>query len=249
MDGQRDVSKSENLSKFFDKPTMRPALALNQSVDRLYRRVERVAAAVFLATNHIAAGDPLRRQSRESALQLLERALDLRDEMRATQSTHAADFRSCARYLISLLRMLTIGGFLSSQNSTVLIEALNELGNFLSAAQNSSLSDSVSFSRQDFIDILPSDVKDIRDTPQSKSTDPVKDNSKMSYRDTKETLDVRKQNILDIIRGAKELGISDIAAALPEYSSKTIQRDLVELIRLGRVRRQGLKRWSRYSMA
>src|SRR3989344_8306417 len=153
MDNQRDIQSGDSISRFFDKPAMRTGLSLNQSVDRLYRRTERIIAGLFLATNHVAPAESLRIAVRKEGLQLLEHALSLRDEMRSPESGHVSAFKASARYLVSLLRMHTISGFLSMQNAAVLIEAIDDLGNFLTLARNSPLSETVSFSRQDFIDV------------------------------------------------------------------------------------------------
>jgi hypothetical protein len=243
MDEQKDIRPSDSLSNFFDKPALRASLSLNQSADRLYRRAERIVAAVFLATNHISSSESLRISARTAGLRLLEEVLSLRDEMRAPQSGHASAFKASARYLVSLLRMLAISGFLSTQNATVLIEALDDLGNFLITAQHSPLSESVSFTRQDFLDVSQPFVRNLKDK------DIIKDNNKMSDTATKRTLNVRKQAVLEILRTGGELGIADIASNLPEYSTKMIQRDLAELVALGQAKKTGLKRWSRYSLA
>lgn len=249
MDNQRDIPSPTGISRFFDKTPARTGLALNQSVDRLYRRAERVVAGLFLATNHVAPSESLRIEARKAGLQLLENALALKDEMRSAQSGHASSFKASARYLISLLRLLTISGSLSAQNSMVLIEATEDLGNFLALAQNSPLSETVAFSKQDFLDINPEVLKDIKDNRIVKDRANVKDDTKMSDISTKKSLTVRKQSILEILRTGGELGIADVASNLPEYSTKMVQRDLAELVDLGKVKKTGLKRWSRYSLA
>jgi hypothetical protein len=246
MDEQRGIREVGNLSRFFDKTPARLGLALNQPADRLYRRTERIVAALFLATNHIPTSESLRGQVREEGLKILQYGLALRDELRASQSVNVSNFRASARYLISLLRMLTIGGFLSIQNASVLVEALDELGSFLVTAQQSSLSDTISFSKQELLDTQTAPVKD-KEVIKDKSS--IKDIANPSDKKRDTGLDVRKQNIIEILRTGGELGIVDIASNLPEYSTKMIQRDLAELASTGKVKKMGEKRWSRYSIA
>jgi DNA-binding HxlR family transcriptional regulator len=50
-----------------------------------------------------------------------------------------------------------------------------------------------------------------------------------------------------VLRSQGELGIKDVVSNLPEYSEKMIQRELAELVAAGRVKKTGLKRWSRYT--
>jgi DeoR/GlpR family transcriptional regulator of sugar metabolism len=58
----------------------------------------------------------------------------------------------------------------------------------------------------------------------------------------------RASRIMDILKDGGVLGIKDIAANLPEYSEKMIQRDLAFLVKQNQVRKSGAKRWSRYSL-
>jgi hypothetical protein len=131
------------------------------------------------------------------------------------------------------------------QNTNILIEALDELGNFLRSSQQSALSEDVSFFKQDFLDASSNSLRDIKDMRNIRDKSPLKDGLEAGG---KKALDVRKQNILELLRGGVELGIAEIAANLPEYSSKTIQRDLVDLIAGKHIKRIGLKRWSKYSL-
>lgn len=64
-----------------------------------------------------------------------------------------------------------------------------------------------------------------------------------------ETKSARKENILKILRQKKDASISDIDSLFKDCSTKTIQRDLVELIDEGRVVKTGSRRWSLYNLA
>ena len=56
----------------------------------------------------------------------------------------------------------------------------------------------------------------------------------------------RMDGILEVLRNGAELGIKEIAVNLPEYSEKMIQRELADLVTMGRVTKIGFKRWSKY---
>ncbi len=249
MDGKRDthrdVQKSNQLARFFDKQTIRTGpFGANQSADKAYRRAERLVAALYLVTNHIQPSEPIRDSVRAGALLILERVLAIRNEMR-TESPNVVACRASIRHQVSLVRMLAVAGFLSTQNTNIMIDGLDELGAFLSASQNSPLSDMFPLSREDLLDVREGRIKD---TVLVKDRDNVKDVSMMS--DTmpfKKGHRVREEGIIAVLRGGGELGIRDIVAHLPEYSEKMIQRHLVDLIEAGRVKKVGLKRWSRYS--
>jgi len=164
------------------------------------------------------------------------------------------------------VRVLSISGYVSFQNASTVIEALDELGNFLMASQRSTLSESVTFSKDDLLggDGLSTHATSLRKPalgaqvshgPSRGSVPSLKDKaaSKGSSRtagqmsDTDETLNRRAQTILGILKSQGIIGIKDISSNLPEYSEKMIQRELAHLIVLGRVKKSGFKRWSKYA--
>lgn len=63
-----------------------------------------------------------------------------------------------------------------------------------------------------------------------------------------EKVKLRQQQILDFIKGHPASTISDIIAVVNGYSEKTVQRELINLIGQNVLRREGERRWSRYSI-
>jgi hypothetical protein len=63
-----------------------------------------------------------------------------------------------------------------------------------------------------------------------------------------EAKDVRKDNILKILKQKKDASINDICLLFKDCSSKTIQRDLIELIDERAVIKHGSRRWSTYNL-
>ncbi len=256
MDSQKDIQKTDGLTKFIDNQALKTnPFGENRVGERAYRRAERLAAAIVLLTNHISESDPLKRSARIAAIDLLAHVMAVKDEMRASNSEHGRELKSSVRTLISLVRLLAVSGSVSFQNADAVTEALDELTSFLNASRRSTLSETVSISREELIDI--------RDT-HSFADSRASDKSKNSKEDTVESTGTagvsiggngptaqassRALAIIEVLRVHGELGIRDVAANLPEYSEKMIQRELVDLVTAGRVKKSGLKRWSRYSV-
>lgn len=65
----------------------------------------------------------------------------------------------------------------------------------------------------------------------------------------KATKEVRHENILKILKQKKDAKIGDITSLITDYGSKTIQRDLTELVDQGLVTKEGDRRWSVYNLA
>ena len=59
----------------------------------------------------------------------------------------------------------------------------------------------------------------------------------------------RQKVIKDILAAHGQATIKDIADRMPEYSEKTLQRELVSMVTQGEVVKEGERRWSRYRLA
>ncbi|MDO8522654.1 MAG: hypothetical protein Q7S08_05245 [bacterium] len=268
MDEIRDTRRSDLLSKFLDGHIVRTSpFGRNASGEKSYRRAERLVAALHLLTSHVREDEPVRRSIRVTAIKLLSDILALRDEMRISNSSKIRSAQSTIRELISLVRMLGVSGLVSIQNADIIVEAIDELGNFLHLSQRTQLSESVVFSRDDLLSGgLPAEkrtnlsVKDKAlllgintDREASRITDSlhvkdgVKDTTVQMSR-TDDMISTRSREVLAILHSGGEVGIRDISSNLPEYSEKMVQRELASLVAAGRVKKSGLKRWSRYSI-
>ncbi|QQG37945.1 MAG: hypothetical protein HYS26_00075 [Candidatus Kaiserbacteria bacterium] len=231
------------MAEILDERTRIQPFGRNVSAERAYRRAERIVAALHLITNHIPSDEPARTALRREAVQLLENVLQLRDELRSRESHPFKRTISSTRELVSLVRILAVSGYISQQNTSILSEALDELSNFLFAAQRSTLSESVVLKREELLSESLTDKDATR--PRGIA---IKDTPRRSVSVRAASSGTRSEGVLAILRSRGELGIKDIASNLPEYSEKTIQRELAALIALGRVKRTGDKRWSRYSL-
>ena len=260
MDAIKDIQRTDSISRFIDQHSVRTnPFGENRAADRAYRRAERIAAGLHMLTNHIPEQEPVRSEVRSTAALVLLDVLKLRDEMRSVHSHSVAELQGRVRYLISMARIMEVSGFVSQQNATTVIEALDELGTYITASQRSILSENISLSREDLIDVRmptyraahPKFIKDTSDIKDTKDSAIVKDSHETSVKgsDSIGTLSVRVQSILEILKVGGSLGIKDISANLPEYSEQMIQRELLELVTRGAIKKTGLKRWSKYSLA
>ena len=229
MDNTRDIQRGDQISRFLDNRGIRTnPFGANISGERAYQRAERLVAALHLLTNHIATDEPSREATRRGGISLLSCVLDLRDEMRSPRSGRFQSAVSLIRELISLVRTLCISGFVSPHNADIVVESLDELGNFLTASQRSTLSESVLLNKSDLVSGFEgasvSDIKDrqdVKDRKQSTGTSPIRQDSINASAE----LVRREVAIIEVLRSKGQLGIKDISANLPEYSEKMIQRD------------------------
>lgn len=246
-DELKDMEEKNRVSRFLNSTTIRTnPFGENVSGERAYRRAEKIAAGVYLVTNHITDTEPTKTFARSTALSLLSSVLDVRDDMRGHGSRSVNTVEGKVRKLISLMRLLSVSGRISTQNADVLVDALDELGAFLGSSQRTGLSESVSLSKEEFMLGTMARISDsrkkrhmvsIRHTPAIAGAAAAQKNAS------------RTAEILGVLGSQGQVGIKDIVANLPEYSEKMIQRELKALVDGGRVKKIGAKRWSTYTLA
>ncbi len=245
-DTQKDTKDIANVLTILDSNIIRTnPFGANVSGDNSYRRAERISAALHLITNHVPATEPLRTSIRQNGLHLLEVLLELRTSFRMPGSEKGQMALAAIRSLVSLVRLLAVAGYISASNSSAVIEALDELGSLIVTSQRSTLSEQLTISREDL-------------TPPARGesrVEPVRTQASAPRRSPRRPRvsgaapasgTARADQIMDILKLGGTLGIKDIVANIPQYSEKMVQRELAELTQIGRVKKVGAKRWSRY---
>jgi predicted HTH transcriptional regulator len=58
----------------------------------------------------------------------------------------------------------------------------------------------------------------------------------------------RKISIIELLKKQPNLTIKDITKVIPNCSTKTVQRELSDLVHAGMIKKEGNRRWSRYSL-
>ena len=143
-------------------------------------------------------------------------------------STHLVSYTikdksDVVREMKSLLSIAKSAGLMSDMNYEILVSELSKFEN----------------SDKKSLDIaLPS-----LPTPHSYPKEVIKDKSVSVKKNS------RQETILSIIRRKKEIVIKDISSLLSGVSEKTIQRELLSMVKDGILKKSGEKRWSRYSLA
>ena len=59
----------------------------------------------------------------------------------------------------------------------------------------------------------------------------------------------RRDSILGLLKKQKKITVKDVAGVVTNCSEKTIQRELLSLVKEGVLRREGERRWSTYFLA
>lgn len=251
MDDLTDMPRREQPRLFSDAHVRTQPFGHNTAASRAYQRAERIAEAIHLVTSHIPAHEPARRRARMASLNLLQHILALRSTLRSPESQELHSARAEIRKIISLVRVLSLAGHVSKQNTEILVSALDDLGVFLINSQRTPLSESVSLSSDILVPSQTPPSQRQRSRLSAGHASDIKDSAGYAphVSDRAFRNHGRKEGIVGILNSQGQLGIKDIAANLPEYSEKMIQRELKSLVSQGKVKKQGSKRWSLYSLA
>ncbi len=73
-------------------------------------------------------------------------------------------------------------------------------------------------------------------------------NNNASHKLNAEKKHDRKERIIAILKAKKDVTVKDVAQVIVGCSEKTIQRELIALVKGNILKREGNKRWSKYSL-
>lgn len=247
-DSAKDTKDISNILSVLDNHPIRTnPFGANVSGDNSYKRAERIIAALHLITNHVPGTEPLRISVRKNGLDLLNVLLELRAGFRTPASEKGQEALAVIRELVSLVRFLSVAGYISTTNASAVTEALDELGNLIVTSQRSVLSEQLTLSREDLTP--PAREEAHGDSVPRAARRPLhRTRTGLNKASPGMSAGMRSDQIMDILKLGGLLSIKDIVANVPQYSEKMVQRTLAELTKTGRVRKVGAKRWSRYEI-
>ncbi|NDE67981.1 hypothetical protein EB052_00075 [bacterium] len=249
----------------------------DESSTLIFKKTEKIVAAIYLVSGLIKDNEPIRIDLREKALTMLSSALSLNSIEQVDRSLLVQTLLAVSVESLSLLNIASCSGVISRMNHeiisreidlliTIIRERITEdvtrAGYILSDAffkveqpgilnqpLNQQLSQKASISTHAPASSSPRAVS----TPNSPGRTP---NSALSggqlkdtKQDTKEDIkNTRQEAILNLLRKGLPLTIKDFSAVIKDCSEKTIQRELIELLAKGLIKKEGERRWSKYSI-
>lgn len=203
----------------------------------ILKKSEKIVSALYLLSNFLSDKEPLKWQLRESGIKLLSENLSV----------------SAVSQILSLLQVAHIGGMISEMNFNILKFELEVLIQKIDQEEKDKIKGSI-LSEQFFN--VPAPVSSLESGVFSKGHNIVSD--RLSFKKTSNVVkngeqkqaqkSNRQDSILTLLKQGNQLSIKDFTSAIKDCSEKTVQRELVILVSKGLVRKEGEKRWSRYSL-
>lgn len=243
----------------------------------IFKKTERLASAIYLITGFLSDNEPVKWRLRDIATRLLSYSINLSNQGYRNRADAMNNFTASSFEIISLLEVANISGIFSSMNCAIIkfeIEKIIELvelrerslnakfllsksffetaenysgnnGEFDRANDSLSVKDNTKTKEQSLVNksVLgnssgpePLLIKDINKTPINKGH---------VIRDKNQRYEV----IINLLKKTKEISVKDVSNIISDCSEKTIQRELLSLVEKGVLKKEGERRWSKYSLA
>jgi predicted transcriptional regulator len=233
----------------------------NPHLGYLYKKTERLVSALYLLSSFISDKEPVKWQMREAGVGLLSYSLSLSNRSSSERMLAYANFVSTGLKFLSFLEICSAGKIISEMNYNILKSEFESLIHTVESGEK--LGDTKGLVFPDhFFEIsggYQNENLNQKDSPSLSATVLSKGQSTMSNRMSDKQKPVRQNHpiedksnrqeiIIDLLKKNPGLGIKDFTSAISGCSEKTIQRELASMVSKGLIKKEGEKRWSRYSL-
>ncbi|MEI8062055.1 MAG: hypothetical protein WCG97_02045 [bacterium] len=241
----------------------------------VHKKTHGISRAVYLITDFFDDKEPIKVRMRDLACDLVSSALSLSTELSPERKNLLDNMIRTGVSLISYSEIAMFSGIESQMNHSLLAKEIQSLLSTIEEKEMPShlgrhfVLDEAFFSKDTYDHnqhshsahhttashrthhTLPSQPKLNPRTSQFKKNNTSGAESQASLgsqaADQKKTQ--RRNSILSIIRTKGSPSIKDIADGITDCSEKTIQRELLDMVAGGLLKKEGERRWSRYSIA
>ncbi len=231
----------------------------------VFKKTEKITAAIYLVSGLLKDDEPMKWELRDHGMDLLSSSFSASNSLPGDKNAVIQSLFTAALETISLLNVAKISHLISEMNHSLLVKEIDNIiglmrDRLISSAESAGYVLSEQFFKTP--DLFTSGFKPDsgRSAVQSRSFGVGHADQDISrklaeiHRGSRDTTDVhlkkgqRQQDIISILKGQSNLTIKDFSKVIKDCSEKTIQRELLELVDKGVIKKEGERRWSRYSL-
>ncbi len=244
-----------------------------EMVSIIIKKTEKIATALYMVTDFLSDTEPLKNELRSCALSLISRSQILGTRFAEPRLTLPEDLIRKAEETITYITLGKTIGILSEMNAAILSSEIGKVCTDVEKMYGQSISKDITrfaysgvvLSEKNFeIDKSekPQQVGELHKghvlyNGQEENTNGLsqtKNNgvSVMSPIYKKVSIGIkiaRRNDVLNVVKNKGTVSIKDIKFVLKDTNEKTIQRELLTLVKEGVLIKKGEKRWSTYSVA
>lgn len=252
----KDMENSNDNPQQFNDPINWRSLGFFSAEDYLiyvFKKTEKITAALYLVSGLLKDDEPMKWELRDRGMDLLSSSFTASSSMPGDKNAVIQSLFSAALETMSLLNVARISNLISEMNHRLLVREIDNIVSMLKDrlaqnAQNAGYILSESFFRTPSLfssGFKPDARKDGRGGhPKEQGIR----NTTQGHADTAAKKNERQDRILEILKGQSNLTVKDFAKVITDVSEKTIQRELLDLVQKGVIKKEGERRWSRYSL-
>lgn len=253
----------ENLTKSFNHKHNLMSVIIGKS--------EKISTAIYMVTDFVGSDEPIRQELRRLSLDLIFMTRKIGHKSSEPDYSVVEDLREKIEHILVLIRLGSTIGIFSEMNAKIINIELEKVKSEIDNLYGAPKANTVRHPGYGNV-VLKSEMfetnhlnKSVLDNPY-KGHDSLKGQSVMSgvlfkKLDTKTdnsighsfskvdvlTKSMRRDDVLSVVRKKGKASIKDVLSELPNIGEKTIQRELLSLVKEGVLKKEGEKRWSTYS--
>lgn len=231
--------------------------ANNHFYQEVFKRGERIASVVFYVLSYIDTTE----QTRVHRDNLSDKAMQLHEALITSLNLHEYEAQEGIHTLMhtvvaleSALHLSAAARLITSSVESTIYEEIDTLKRIMKNHYLKQADEPYSFMEEPAVQSSsPATPQTPSSTPtpttqRSEARPPVTRKRPASKPTSTPDQSARLERIKTVLEAKGEATIKDIADVVNDCSEKTIQRDLNNLINQGAVKREGERRWSRYTI-
>ena len=230
----------------------------------IFKKTEKITAGIYLVSGLLKDDEPMKWELRDHGMELMSSSFMASSNTPGDKSVVIQSLFTAALETISLLNVARISNLITEMNHTLLVREIDMIVGMLrdrlaESAENAGYVLSENFFKTPdlFSTGFKSPNRTFGDSNQmlnKRQTSSVVtnhiENSDISkgHSNVQEKKSIRQNSIIGALRNQSKLTIKDFAKVIKDCSEKTIQRELIELVERGVIKKEGERRWSTYSL-
>ncbi|MDP3996660.1 MAG: hypothetical protein Q8P86_03140 [bacterium] len=237
----------------------------------IFKKTEKIAAALFLVTNLMSDTEPLKTTIRNLGARLISKALSLTGNPKISFGDPVKNLLLDFVEITALLEVSYLAGSVSEMNYKVISQEIERIVKGLSVGEEDGERGGI-FLAKDFFEIdgHKGHVEEGGKIDEKDKNFDIQQNDFVSRKKQVNTQSGpeeiykgqmaikpkiverkrgRRDIILEILGTKSNLTVKDFSSVIAGCSEKTIQRELLSLVSEGVLKKEGERRWSRYSLS
>lgn len=226
----------------------------------VFKKTEKITSALYLVSGLLKDEEPLKWEIRDKGIDLLSSSFMASSAVPGDKNSVIQSLFTAALETLSLLNVARISHLISEMNHNILVREIDQVvvllrDRLVANAESAGYVLSEAFFKTP--NLFTGGFKNPQSNGrgieseslnQSGFSKPSSQSVSKGHVDVQVKKTSRQEAIVNILKGQSNLTIKDFSKVIKDCSEKTIQRELLELVDKGVIKKEGERRWSRYSL-